>query len=220
MEGDTTIALPEARAAGSVLAQGLHRTVETDGEDGFGVAVDIGTTTVAACLVRLSDGQRLVDAACLNSQRAFGQDVITRIDYAMREVAGLARMQAAILSDLRTLTAELLEKAGLAPSNIRRYAVAANNVMTHIFGGKDPSSLAAYPFSPAFTGALEMRAVELGLTGAADAAVWCLPAVSSYVGGDITAGMLTCAVGTQSGSVLFLDTGTNGETGLSGGGTR
>lgn len=219
VEGDMTIALPEARAAGSVLSQGLHRTVETDGEDGFGVAVDIGTTTVAACLVRLSDGQRLADAACLNSQRAFGQDVITRIDYAMREGEGLDRMQAAILSDLRMLTAELLEKAGLSPLDIRRYAVAANNVMTHIFGGKDPSSLAAYPFSPAFTGALKMGAAELGLAGAADAAVRCLPAVSSYVGGDITAGMLTCEIGKQSGNVLFLDIGTNGEMVLSREGT-
>ena len=219
VEDDMTIALPETRAAGSVLSQGLHRTVETDGETGFGVAVDVGTTTVAACLVRLSDGQRLADAACLNSQRAFGQDVITRIDYAMREGEGLARMQEAILSDLRILTAELLEKTGLSPANIRRYAVAANNVMTHIFGGKDPSSLAAYPFAPAFTGALEMRAAELGLAGAADAAVWCLPAVSSYVGCDITAGMLTCEIGKQSGNVLLLDIGTNGEMVLSREGT-
>ena len=215
VESDMTIALPEIRAAGSVLSQGLRRAVETDGETGFGVAVDVGTTTVAACLVRLADGQRLADAACLNSQRAFGQDVITRIDYAMREGEGLAQMRDAILSDLRTLTAELLEKTGLSPADIRRYAVAANNVMTHIFGGKDPSSLAAYPFAPAFTGALEMRAAKLGLAGTADAAVWCLPAVSSYVGGDITAGMLTCEIGKRSGNVLFLDIGTNGEMVLS-----
>lgn len=214
-EDGMQLVLPGEEDAPEPLTAGASAAVEIDGEEGFGVAVDIGTTTVAACLVDRRTGAQPAKAACLNSQRAFGQDVITRIGYAMQNEGGLKRMQEAVCGDIRTLAEKLCADAGIRPEEIRAYTIAANNVMTHIFAGVDPSGLAAYPFTPAFTGARELGAEELGLPAAAGAKVWCLPAVSAYVGGDITAGMLTCDLTSLPGNVLLIDIGTNGEMVLS-----
>jgi uncharacterized 2Fe-2S/4Fe-4S cluster protein (DUF4445 family) len=209
------IRLPRAEQASELLIDGAAASFLTDGDEGFGIAVDIGTTTVAACLIERKTGRQLSRAACLNSQRSFGQDVITRIDYAMQNEDGLRRMQEAICGDLRMLAEQLCRDAGIETASIAAYTVAANNVMTHIFTGADPAGLAAYPFTPAYEGARDLPAAELNLPAAAGARVWCLPAVSAYVGGDITAGMLTCDLANLSGNVLFIDIGTNGEMVLS-----
>ena len=218
-EDGMAVALPEREETPEPLTAGAEAAFTPDAEEGFGVAVDIGTTTVAACLVDRRTGKQLAKAACLNSQRAFGQDVITRIDYSNQNADGLKRMQEAVCADLRTLGEKLCHDAGLDPGEISAWTVAANNVMTHIFTGADPAGLAAYPFTPAYTGARDLSAAELGLPGAAGARVWCLPAVSAYVGGDITAGMLTCDLAAMPGNNLLIDIGTNGEMVLSRGGT-
>lgn len=218
-EDGMRVQLPGEEDTPEPLTTGAEAAIHVDGEEGYGIAVDIGTTTVAACLVDRRTGAQPARAACLNSQRAFGQDVITRIGYSMQNEGGLRRMQEAICGDIRTLAEKLCTDAGITPDAVMTYTVAANNVMTHIFTGADPAGLAAYPFTPAYTGARELGAEELGLPAAEGAKVWCLPAVSAYVGGDITAGMLTCNLKSLPGNVLLIDIGTNGEMVLSRGGT-
>ncbi|MBQ6808063.1 MAG: DUF4445 domain-containing protein [Firmicutes bacterium] len=210
---DQSIALPGSGKS-TVLDQGLWKSVQPDAASGYGIAVDIGTTTLAACLLDLKSGQRLTSATCLNSQKAFGQDVITRIDYAATQAGGLERMQEAVREDIRQLCREICSQAGIESSQVQAMSIAANTVMTHIFGGKDPSSLAAFPFAPAFTGPLICSGEEMGFSLAPGAEVYCLPAISAYVGGDITAGLLVSGIRELPGCSLFLDIGTNGEMAL------
>lgn len=209
MDGDCTIALPEEEVTGNIMVGGHRKEVRPDVGEGIGLAVDIGTTTIAAALLDLSSGEQLAKATCLNSQKIFGQDVITRIDHC-REEGALEKMRSLVWGDLKKLTEEVCREAGIKPKAIKDAAVAANNVMTHLFAGYDPASLAAYPFDPAFEGSLLLDGAELGL----NCSVYCLPSISAYVGGDISAGLLTCELGTDNKTTLFIDIGTNGEMAL------
>lgn len=211
---DQSIELPREGKSSVLMDQGLWKAVEPDGASGYGIAVDIGTTTLAACLLDLKTDCRLASATCLNSQKAFGQDVITRIDYAVTQAGGLERMGEAVRGDIRQLCESVCAQAGIETSCVQAMSISANTVMTHIFGGKDPSSLAAYPFAPAFTGPLLCSGEELGFSLAPGAEVYCLPAISAYVGGDITAGLLVSEIRELPGCSLFLDIGTNGEMAL------
>lgn len=211
LEADTALVLPQQEKSASILLGGYAKTVTADGEPGYGLAVDIGTTTVAASLLQRDSGRRLAGAACLNSQKIYGQDVISRIDYAQRQPGGLADMRQAILGDIRRLLLQACQEAHVDCAQVQAVTVAANTVMTHIFGGVDPACLAAYPFTPGFTGPLRLSARQLDLPLAPETEVFCLPAVSAYVGGDITAGLLTCSVPELPGCSLFIDIGTNGE---------
>ena len=218
LDQDKVIALPRKEKAARTMDSGLWKEIVPDRAWGIGLAVDIGTTTLAASLLDLASGKRLAGAARLNSQKSFGQDVITRIDYAASHRDGLAKMAMAVRGDIAAMAGEACARAGCRVEDIKCVTVAANNVMTHIFGEKDPSSLAAYPFTPAFTGPLQLPGNAPGLPFAAQVPVWCLPAISAYVGGDITGGMLVCSLDELQGNVLFIDIGTNGEMVLARGG--
>ena len=117
------LVLPGGEDTPEPLTEGAEASFRVDGDEGFGVAVDIGTTTVAACLVERETGKQLAKAACLNSQRAFGQDVITRIDCSMQNADGLRRMQEAVCGDIRALAEKLCADAGIAPDGIAAYTV-------------------------------------------------------------------------------------------------
>ena len=243
IDGDITVELPSSAVTAVITDNGYMKQAETapsvsktfangmtsvlrDGaviaaEDSdtrnrlYGMAVDIGTTTVAAALTDMNSGATLARATCLNSQKAFGQDVISRIGYTMQNENGLAELNRAIAGDMASLCRELCESAGIAGEDIYEVTVAANSVMTHLLGNVDPSSLAAFPFLPAYTGPLRFPASDLRLPVSPLAEVFCLPAISSYVGGDITAGLLACDVRSLAGVTLFIDIGTNGEMVLS-----
>ncbi len=122
-EDGMAVALPEREETPEPLTAGAEAAFTPDAAEGFGVAVDIGTTTVAACLVDRRTGRQLAKAACLNSQRAFGQDVITRIDYSNQNADGLRRMQEAVCADLRTLGEKLCRDVGLQPTEIAAWTV-------------------------------------------------------------------------------------------------
>jgi uncharacterized 2Fe-2S/4Fe-4S cluster protein (DUF4445 family) len=189
----------------------------------YGIAIDIGTTTVVASLVDLNNGKELLSMSCLNSQKVFGQDVITRINFSMTNPKGTWAQQKTITKDLQNLINGIYDefnKTGkIEPNDVYEITVGANNTMIHLLVGIDPSSMGTSPYLPAFEGPQIVNGVkDLGLPVNPLCSVYCVPAVSSFVGGDITAGVLACGVHEKKNNVLFIDIGTNGEMVLSKGG--
>ena len=213
VKGDLSVTLPGSGAASRITSTGFRKEFQLDPQPAgsYGVAIDIGTTTVVASLIDLSTGEEADSFSCLNSQKSCGQDVITRIHYADENEGGLAALQRLILDDLRGLIGRLLEQKGLPGEAIKDVTVAGNTTMIHLFGGVDPHCLSAAPYKPAFEGPFETTAGALGFPLAPNCPVYCLPAVAAYVGGDITAGILACGVDEARDRLLFIDIGTNGE---------
>lgn len=177
----------------------------------LGLAVDIGTTTVVVHLVDLISGAVLDREGSYNRQSRYGDDVITRIIYAAQEHQGLARLQEAVLESIHGNLARLAERNRVDPGDILLAAVAGNTTMAHLFLGLDPRNLRLEPYVPAACRFPPARARELGLGIRPDAWVLTVPAVSSYVGGDIVAGLLQAGLTAQDEVGLFIDIGTNGE---------
>ena len=178
----------------------------------WGAAVDIGTTTATVWLVDLLSGQVRSQAAEYNGQIARGEDVISRIMYASRDAACRVEMQSLILGTLNALLEQVCQEAQIRPGEILRVAVAANSTMTHLFLGIPAESIRLLPFIPLANNFPLIRAVEIGLKVHAEAMVDCLPGVASYVGSDISAGVLACGLDQAEEVALFMDVGTNGET--------
>lgn len=177
------------------------------GLSGYGVACDIGTTTVACQLIDLSNGKILAWMGEENAQAPYGGDVISRIHAAME--GGLGALSTAIRSQLRRMVEELCSRAGIAASQISRMTAAANPAMCHLLTGLPPDSLGRAPFTPVSRFGACMAAEEWGLPFEGE--VYIAPAVSGFVGGDITAGMLAAELDRREGLTILMDVGTNGE---------
>lgn len=211
VNSDIMVLLPQQTHLQSITADGYLKdfTPDTWPQGSYGVAVDIGTTTVVATLYDLAQAEAIDSLSCLNSQKAFGQDVISRINHAVSYEKGLEELQALIITDLTQLINGLLEQAQLTPEAVKLVSIAGNTTMIHLLAGIDPGSMGAAPYLPAFSGALRLAAAELGLP--LSCPVYCLPAVAAFVGGDIIAGLLACDIDKWQGKTLFIDIGTNGE---------
>ncbi len=172
--------------------------------DGYGLAVDIGTTTLAAALIALPEGKQLAAATCVNSQRAYGADVLSRILQA--NSGALSDMKEAVRKDLASLIGGICRDAGIPEDQIREIVIAGNTAMQHIFAGESCIGLGQAPFSP---GDISLRHFS---EGGAD--VTFLPGISAFVGADIVAGIYALGITEQEKPVLFLDLGTNGEMAL------
>lgn len=168
-----------------------------------GVALDIGTTTLAAALVNVSDGSILRTTSRLNPQRSFGADVMSRIGAVMEDESTLYTMQKLLLADVRLMLSELTDG-----HPISRMVVAGNPTMLHLFCGVSPAGMGTYPFTPAFTDLKTLTGSELDLP--VDN-VTLLPSISAFIGGDITAGMIAKSITDHPEPVLLVDMGTNGE---------
>lgn len=188
------------------------------GQAGFGMAFDIGTTTVVAMLWNLKTGKELGAAACTNPQNEFGADVISRITYCDDDSKKLALIRSKIIDGLNGLTEELTNKHGVDKDEICKVTVGGNTTMSHIFAGYPPASLARAPFSPMYTGTLQLSQLDLGLQVSEYAEITLLPNIAGHVGGDITAGIVASRILDEKKLTLFLDIGTNGEIVLAGDG--
>ncbi len=185
----------------------------------LGIAVDIGTTTLAAYLIDLCNGERLAAASALNPQRAYGADVISRIDQAATSSAMPKRLQLLILEAIGELAVNLIQRAAakhgraIALDDVCHYVLAGNTTMLHLLTGLPTASIAQAPFVAASLRSLTLTAAELGLPVAPDACCQLLPAIASFVGADITAGIMACNLDQPSEFMgrLLLDMGTNGE---------
>jgi uncharacterized 2Fe-2S/4Fe-4S cluster protein (DUF4445 family) len=176
----------------------------------YGVAIDVGTTTIVAQLVDLKSGQVVGVEASHNQQARYGEDVISRMIYACGH-GGLDPLKNAVVATINSLVNSLVAGAGIQHTDILSFVAAGNTTMTHLLLGLEPCTIRLEPYIPTATRIPWARAGEVGLTGHPDALLHCMPCVSSYVGGDITAGVLACGMNDSPQLSALIDIGTNGE---------
>jgi uncharacterized 2Fe-2S/4Fe-4S cluster protein (DUF4445 family) len=177
----------------------------------FGIAFDLGTTTVVATLLDLGTGTPAAVAATLNKQQPFGADVITRISATMMDPGALDKLQALAQETLAELAAAVCAEAGVGPHEVYEVALAGNATMTHLVLGIDPEPLGMAPFIMATRLFPEVLAADLGLPVHPRARAVLFPAFGAYVGGDINAGLLASGMDRDARVRLFVDIGTNCE---------
>jgi uncharacterized 2Fe-2S/4Fe-4S cluster protein (DUF4445 family) len=176
----------------------------------YGIAVDIGTTTVVVYVVNCADGTLIDAGMTYNSQMRYGDDVITRIVYAT-EGGGLRDLRDAIVNDVNDLLAPIVEKNGIDVGDIDSAVISGNTTMTQLFWGLDPASIREEPYIPTVNNYPVWRAGTARLKINSQAPVYTMPNVGSYVGGDIAAGVLASKMYKNPEVALFMDIGTNGE---------
>ena len=184
--------------------------------EGWGAAVDVGTTTVVAQLLDLSTGRVLGVRTALNSQAQHGADVMSRVDFAMA-ASGQSILQRQIRTQLGRLLRDLLDAAaaanpaGAASSRLKEIVLAGNTVMHHLFCGIDVAPMARHPFEPESPGPRRFSAAELGWDLPGTPMVRFLPCLGGFVGGDILAGILATRLHESAAPAALIDLGTNGE---------
>lgn len=211
IEGDIQVFLEKREENGSILEQtGQEQYKVNPGySNGYGLAVDIGTTTVVVYLYCFSDGKLLAVRSGMNSQRNFGADVISRINYCNEN--SLAPLQKAIISQLNQMISDALSFAGVTPETVKEIVIAGNTTMLHLLTGLNPYGIAVYPFTPESLFGNELK--QGFFKSAPDARVYLPGCISSYVGGDITCSILASGMMNNK-TALLLDLGTNGEMAL------
>ncbi len=176
----------------------------------YGLAIDIGTTSVVLYLVDFRDGRVADTASAYNAQISCGEDVISRIVYSQRG-DGLAHLQRLVIGTINDLLTELAGRNKIRLTEINEVTVAGNTTMTHLFLGLDPKYIREEPYIPTVSSPPRASAGELGLRVNPHASIYCMPSVGSYVGGDITSGVLSSGLFLTDKLTLFIDVGTNGE---------
>jgi uncharacterized 2Fe-2S/4Fe-4S cluster protein (DUF4445 family) len=177
----------------------------------YGVAVDIGTTTLVGSLHDLASGEELAVTARLNSQTRYGDDVLSRIRHAAASARGLEQMRSAVESDCAAMVRQLCSTAGVAGNQVYIAAVAGNTTMQHLAVGIDPECLGQVPFIPVQSAGMCLDSGDFNLPLHPAARVHFLPVVGGFVGGDSVAGLVATELADQTGSSLLIDIGTNGE---------
>jgi uncharacterized 2Fe-2S/4Fe-4S cluster protein (DUF4445 family) len=177
----------------------------------YGIAIDIGTTTVTVWLVDLTTGKVEAQASEYNGQISRGEDVISRIIFSSKN-GGREELQNRVLDTINLLVGQVCKRVKAKPQDIIKATVAGNSTMIHLFLGIPASSIRLSPFITAVNQPPIITAGTIGLAINSDASVDCLPGVASYVGADISSGVLACRMDETEKLTLFLDVGTNGET--------
>ena len=176
----------------------------------YSIAIDIGTTTIAAYLVDMDKGEILDTMSGLNAQKIFGADVISRIEYTMQGDGKLELLQDKIVTQISDLCIFLAERNHVQKENIYIVVVAGNTTMLHLFFGIDPAGIAVAPFIPGFLGSVRFPSSVLK-NFPLDCTILSLPSISGYVGADIVAGILATRMHEREELSLLIDIGTNGE---------
>ncbi|MFL5689303.1 MAG: ASKHA domain-containing protein, partial [Chloroflexota bacterium] len=199
-----TVAVHDGRDVTAVWP-GLH-------EISYGVAIDVGSTTLAGHLANLADGSVLASAGVMNPQIRFGEDLMSRVSYAMLHDNGAREMTRAVRAALSALISGLAKQAAIPVTDILELAVVGNPIMHHLLLGIDPTPLGSAPFALATDRALRLRASELNLPANAGARLYVLPCIAGHVGAD-TAGVLLAEEPQRDSAAvrLVVDVGTNAE---------
>ncbi|MCX7747249.1 MAG: ASKHA domain-containing protein [Clostridia bacterium] len=177
----------------------------------FGVAMDIGTTTVVGYLMNLLSGEVLSTYSFLNPQAKFGADVISRIDYASREKEGLEQLNRVIVDKINKMISHFTLEKGVKEGEIYTIFVAGNTTMLHLLLGISPHNLSVAPFIPVTTEMHKVKARELGIHIHPLGVMLVLPGVSAYIGADTLAAILSSGIYKKRSLSLLIDLGTNGE---------
>lgn len=180
----------------------------------YGVAVDIGTTTVVAYLVDLNSEDQIDFQSALNDQKSYGADVVSRITYTIQQQDGLTQLHERIVSQISTMVQKLAKRNQISTDNIYDIFLVGNTTMMHLLAGLPPHNIAASPFTPVSTKKEAHHAKELGLDINNACIAYLLPSVSGYVGADIVAAILCSDMMESKEFSLLIDIGTNGEIAL------
>jgi len=183
--------------------------LDSGGDSRYGIGIDLGTTTLALSMVDLSNGKTIDTYTSVNHQRTYGADVITRIQ---RSNQGKQKeLQECIRQDLLVGIRSLIEKTGIKVGELEKITIAGNTTMGHLLLGYSCESLGMYPFTPINVQETIVNFREIFGSDESQAEVVLLPGISTFVGGDITAGLLVCDFDKTDNINMFLDLGTNGE---------
>ncbi len=214
-----TISLPNASLIdnrGKIASDFVTRNLDfSSTENGFGIVCDIGTTTVVCALVELESGRVLARASKYNQQIRLAEDVASRISVC-HDDSKVSVMQKLLIDEtLNPLISEICDESGVSKDSIKSFTASGNAVMTHLLHGLNPRSIGEIPFTPVTRSYETVSAESLGIDICAKADVYTLPSISGYVGGDLTADIFVTNMQDESGVVLLIDIGTNGEMLLS-----
>ena len=176
----------------------------------YGLAVDVGTTTVVAQLLDLNTGEVLDVEGCHNKQASFGEDVISRVIFACGK-GGMDPVQQAVVKNINTLIARLVKKREISREEIDIIVAAGNTTMSHLLMGLTPCSIRLDPYVPTADEFPQIRASEIGIHINPRGILEVMPCVASYVGGDIVAGVLASGISENEAVKCLIDIGTNGE---------
>lgn len=208
---------PAIREAGGAVTVAVHDGRHVSGvwpgfrDRAYGVAVDVGSTTIAGHLASLLDGGILASAGMMNPQIRFGEDLMSRVSYAMLHDGGAAEMTHAVRTALRSLVTELCATAGVGTDEILEVTLVGNPIMHHLVLGLDPTPLGQAPFTLATERAVRTTAAALDLEAHPGARVYVLPCIAGHVGAD-SAGVILAEQPHRGDAVrLIVDVGTNAE---------
>ena len=208
---DVAIELPDGgEDQFEVLSQFQNQEKKTADSDGtYGIAIDIGTTTIAVHLISIPDGSLAASSSSINHQRAYGADVVSRMQ-ASNEGKG-EELKQCIRRDLKEGILSVLKESSVRPEQIKKAAIGANTTMGHLLLGLSCQTLGVYPFTPVDISCIEKPLRELVDEELPDCPAVLLPGISTYVGGDIVSGLLFCGFDESDRVNMLIDLGTNGE---------
>ncbi|MGY5865224.1 MAG: ASKHA domain-containing protein [Candidatus Thorarchaeota archaeon] len=216
---DTRVVLTKQRDEVQILAEGISRQedwiLDSGGEGRYGIAIDLGTTTIVAYLLALDSGVQMSQLASLNPQVVFGEDVISRITHAIREKNGQVELSKRVTTEIDSMLGSLIEGSGIDIENLIRMAIVGNTAMHHLLLRADVKSLGVTPYEPSIRDALVTSGSEVGLVSAPNIEVFLPPNIAGFVGGDTVGFILSQRLDLSDQIVIGIDIGTNGEIVLS-----
>lgn len=177
----------------------------------FGIAIDIGTTTVVVELVDLNTGESIDSSTANNSQVKYGYDVVSRISFAFLDSKNLTKLKNSILKTLNEMINQILDRNKIDDLYVYEIVIAGNTSMNHFLLGMPVKTLALSPFHSVFARLPELSSNNLGFKINKYGKVYFSPNIKSFVGGDISAGLIASDLANKKGNYLFIDLGTNGE---------
>ncbi len=186
----------------------------------MGIAIDLGTTKLAGILIDLASGKEICSAGMVNPQIPYGEDIISRLNFALQQKNGTRILAGSLRSALNRLIKNLSSRSGISPEQIVDIAICGNTAMSHLLLELPVEPLARAPYIAGFSTPLELTAGELGLHDVPWAKVLVLPCIGGFVGGDTVAMILACGLDRCSGTTLGIDIGTNTEIVLAKGGAE
>jgi uncharacterized 2Fe-2S/4Fe-4S cluster protein (DUF4445 family) len=232
LTGDVTVTIPpqtrstaaksfgdDTLFAGGIVPNDEARVPGVAPDEALGVAVDVGSTSLAAALVHLASGRVLGTMSRVNPQARIGGDVISRIHFAQEHADGNAQLHALVTEAIGAMIADLAGQAGMEGDRIVAIASSGNSTMTHTVVGADITPLGQAPYTGLFTAEQRLAARELGWPASSAATAWFLPLVGHHVGGDTVAAILASGMDLADGWQLLIDLGTNTEVVLGNGRT-
>jgi uncharacterized 2Fe-2S/4Fe-4S cluster protein (DUF4445 family) len=218
---DCVVEIPDASLVQTVIpdlsvvqmTKDAPKSSTDTGSDLYMAAIDLGTTTIAAALIRQDSGETVSMKKEWNRQISYGADVISRTKYIMEHENGLSALSSLIKEQIAGMISSLCEASLIPKERVRQVCISGNTIMQHIFAGLNPSPITAAPYVPE---TLFEQMQSRHFTEFQDKEVFLMPCIAGYVGGDITSGLYASGLYQKEGTYLFLDIGTNGEMAIGG----